>query len=263
MKTMILDNNLDNIKIYDSAGVDRIFIDLEILGKVARQGHLDTVISDHSIDDIYAVKSIINNSSLLVRVNPINSNSQQEIESVIEAGADIIMLPMFKTAGEVQSFIDYIDGRARTCLLIETSEALARIDDILEVPGIDEVHIGLNDLHLSLGLSFMFELLSGSLVEYLIEKLRLKGIPYGVGGISTIGTGTLSADVILKEHVRLGSTQVILSRAFKNHCKSLSSFNHELNMLQRSHSEALQLSHAELLENKLKLQCLVKDILKK
>ncbi len=25
MKTMILDNNLENIKIYDSAGVDRIF----------------------------------------------------------------------------------------------------------------------------------------------------------------------------------------------------------------------------------------------
>ncbi|WP_305461450.1 aldolase/citrate lyase family protein [Photobacterium leiognathi] len=72
----------------------------------------------------------------------------------LKAGADIIMLPMFKTAGEAQSFIDYIDGRARTCLLIETSEALARIDDILEVPGIDEVHIGLNDLHLSLGLSF-------------------------------------------------------------------------------------------------------------
>ncbi len=61
------------------------FIDLEILGKVTRQGHLDTVISDHSIDDIYAVKSIINNSFLLVRVNPINSNSQQEIENVIES----------------------------------------------------------------------------------------------------------------------------------------------------------------------------------
>lgn len=260
MKTMILDNNLENIKIYDSAGVDRIFIDLEILGKVARQGHLDTVISDHSIDDIYAVKSIINNSSLLVRVNPINSNSQKEIESVIEAGADIIMLPMFKTAGEVQSFINYIDGRVRTCLLIETSEALARIDDILDVSGIDEVHIGLNDLHLSLGLDFMFELISGTLVEYLVNKIKEKNIVYGIGGISTIGTGTLSADLILKEHVRLGSTQLILSREFKKHCVSLESFKLEIDKLHKAYTKALQLSEYELLDNKLRLKVIVRDI---
>ena len=39
MKTMILDNNPQNALIYEKAGVDRIFVDLEILGKEKRQGH--------------------------------------------------------------------------------------------------------------------------------------------------------------------------------------------------------------------------------
>jgi hypothetical protein len=79
MKTMILDNDIENIKIYDNSGVDRIFIDLEINGKQERQGHLDTVISSHSLEDIIKVKKILKNSELLVRVNPIYQNSAYEI----------------------------------------------------------------------------------------------------------------------------------------------------------------------------------------
>ena len=48
MITMILDNDIENIKIYDMSDTDRIFVDLEINGKQDRQGHLDTVISYHS-----------------------------------------------------------------------------------------------------------------------------------------------------------------------------------------------------------------------
>ena len=52
-----------------------------------------------------------------------------------------------------------VNKRVKTCLLLETSQALCRLDDILTLEGIDEIHIGLNDLHLSMGLDFMFELL--------------------------------------------------------------------------------------------------------
>lgn len=216
MNFMIIENDLELIKKYDSIGVDRIFIDLEILGKKERQGHLDTVISEHSIEDIKNIKPYLKNSKLLVRINPINMNSRLEIDTCIGYGADIIMLPMFKTKKEVETFISFVNKRAKVCLLIETTEALCRIDDILELNGIDEIHIGLNDLHLAMNLNFMFELLSGGIVDYLSNKIKNKNIPFGFGGIATLDSGMISGEMVLKEHIRLDSSIVILSRAFKN-----------------------------------------------
>ncbi|MCT7646451.1 HpcH/HpaI aldolase/citrate lyase family protein [Aliarcobacter butzleri] len=219
MNFMIIENDLELIKKYDSIGVDRIFIDLEILGKKERQGHLDTVISEHSIEDIKKIKPHLNNSKLLVRINPINMNSRLEIDTCIGYGADIIMLPMFKTKKEVETFISFVNKRAKVCLLLETTQALCRIDDILELNGIDEIHIGLNDLHLAMNLNFMFELLSGGIVDYLSNKIKNKNIPFGFGGIATLDSGMISGEMILKEHIRLNSSMVILSRAFKNAAK--------------------------------------------
>ena len=61
----------------------------------------------------------------------------------------------------------------------------------------------------------MFELLSDGLVEYIANKCNNVGMPFGFGGIARIGEGDLPSDNILGEHVRLGSTSVILSRTFK------------------------------------------------
>ena len=97
-----------------NAGVDRVMVDLEILGKQDRQGHLNSVISDHSLEDVGRIRSVLNFSKLLVRVNPINDQSKLEIDSVIECGADIIMLPMFKSTVEVETFIQLVNGRVKT-----------------------------------------------------------------------------------------------------------------------------------------------------
>ena len=40
-------------------------------------------------------------------------------------------------------------------------------------------------------------------------------MPFGFGGIARIGDGMLPAEKILAEHIRLGSSSVILSRTFK------------------------------------------------
>ena len=142
------------------------------------------------------------------------SISKEEIEAVISAGADVIMLPYFKARDEVENFIRCVDGRAITMILVETKEAAENIDDILEVPGIDEVHIGLNDLHLSYGMKFMFELLADGTVEKLCRKIADKGLKYGFGGIARVGYGVLPAEYIIGEHYHLGSTSAILSRGF-------------------------------------------------
>ena len=214
LQLMYITNKPEVAVLAQKAGVERIFVDLEINGKVERQGHLDTVISHHTLSDVIAIKKVLTTSKLLVRVNPIFEGSKQEIDTVIDAGADVIMLPMFTTAEEVEKFIRYVDGRARTCLLLETAPALARLDDILEVPGIDEIHVGLNDLHLSMHLDFIFELLGDGIVEYICSKIAAKHIPYGFGGIARVGLGMLPAEYIIAEHHRLGSQMAILSRSF-------------------------------------------------
>lgn len=59
----------------------------------------------------------------------------------------------------------------------------------MKLDGIDEIHIGLNDLHLSLGLTFVFELLANGVVESLCNKLRASSVTYGFGGIACLGQG--------------------------------------------------------------------------
>lgn len=217
---MYITNHPVTASIAQMAGVDRIWIDMEYIGKEDRQRGMNTVKSHHTIEDIYKIRPIVTSSQLLVRVNPIHNatkdycDSKEEIENTIRAGADVIMLPYFKNAYEVEQFIEYVDGRATTQLLLETKEAVDTLDDVLSISGIDEVHIGLNDLHLCYNQKFMFELLCDGTVERICSKVKQKGIKYGFGGIARVGYGILPAELIITEHYRLGSTAAILSRSF-------------------------------------------------
>ncbi len=216
LKLMYITNEPDVAEIVENAGVDRIWIDLEVNGKEERQKNMDTVKSKHNIHDVEKIKKVLKKADLIVRVNPIYEGSEKEIDSVIKQGADIVMLPFFKTVEEVQTFINLVNGRAKVCLLCETPEAVDKLEKILEVPGIDEIHIGLNDLHLGYHKKFMFELLADGTVEKICNQIKKKGIPYGFGGISRIGSGTLKAENIITEHYRLGSQIAIVSRGFCN-----------------------------------------------
>ncbi len=217
---MYITNNPAIAEIAEDAGVDRIWVDMEYIGKEERQGGMDTVKSRHTIADIRKIRNVVTTSELLVRVNPIHEASdrylgtEKEVEQTIAAGADVIMLPMFRTKAEVERFLQAVNGRTKTVLLFETAEAVENIDDILSLPGIDEVHIGLNDLHLSYKMKFMFELLCEGTVQRLCEKFKARGVKYGFGGIARVGLGMLPAEHIITEHYRLGSGAAILSRGF-------------------------------------------------
>lgn len=242
IKLMYITNNPTIAEIADSAGVDRVFIDLEVVGKAERQGAMDTVQSHHSISDIPIVKQKLRNSELLVRSNPIYNDSKNEINKIVTSGADIIMLPFFKTAEEVTHFVDYVGGRARTMLLFETKESVDCIDEILAIDGIDEYYIGLNDLHLSYGLDFMFQLLADGTVDNIVTKFKATGKPYGFGGIAKLGGGLLPAEHVIAEHYRLGSTIGILSRSFCN-CDKVSDKNIILSLFDNGVSEIRTLEY--------------------
>lgn len=222
LKLMYITNSCEVALIAENAGVNRIFVDMEYIGKSLRQGGMDTVQSNHTLEDVKKISSVLTKAELLVRINPIHeatseyTSSKEEIDGAIESGAQILMLPYFKTTKEVETFINLVGGRVKTMLLVETPEAVEIIDDILEIKGIDEIFIGLNDLSLGYGKKFMFELLSDGTVERLIEKFKAKNMFYGFGGLASLNGGLLPGHMVMKEHYRLGSQCVILSRSFCN-----------------------------------------------
>lgn len=253
IKLMYLTADPEAAKTAEVSGVDRIFLDLEVLGKFERQGHLDTVVSHSSLEDIKKIREVINKSQLLVRCNPMHEGLKAEIDRIIREGADIIMFPFFKTALEVKKFLEYVDGRVPTVLLFETAEAVENVEEILSLEGISEVYIGLNDLHLSYKMKFMFELLADGTVERLCEKFKAKGLPYGFGGIAKIGEGLLKSEYVIGEHKRLGSTCAILSRTFRHEVsgsRPVEDTTREISALRRRENEVSTWIPQEFEENR-------------
>jgi hypothetical protein len=266
MKLMYLTSDPEAAKTAEISGVDRIFLDLEILGKFERQGHLDTVVSRSSLDDVAKLRKVISKAELLVRCNPVHKGLKAEIDRIINDGADLIMLPYFKTVEEVKTFLQCVDRRVPTILLFETKEAVEKADEILELQGIDDVYIGLNDLHLSYGMKFMFELLADGTVEKLCRKFRAKGLPYGFGGIAKISEGQLPSEYIIGEHKRLGSTAAILSRTFRNEVSTsrpVENLSREIALLRRREKEINFWNEDDFKENRQLVLKGVQAVLKK
>ncbi len=182
----------------DLAGVNRIGIDLERLGKAERQAGKDSWVSHHTLEDLANIRPSVLRAQLFARVNPIHRGTQSEIESALELGAAVLMLPNFHSTSEVQNFIDAVRGRAWTIVLIESTAALTRIRDILAIPGIDEVMIGLNDLHIQLRVSNHFEVLASPLLDMVKCEVRRAGLSWSIGGVGRVGDFSLPvpADLI-------------------------------------------------------------------
>ncbi len=268
MKTILITNQVEIASYAQSSGIDIIMVDLEILGKRERQNNLDTFITDHKLSDLQVIRECLTESKMLVRINPINKNSKKEIDSVIEHKPDYIMLPMFNLPSEVDYFLKCVNGRSKTILLFETVGSVCNVEDILSINGLDLAYVGLNDLSLELKLDFLFELLSGGVVEYLSKKFKEHNINFGFGGISRIDSGTLDPKLILSEHVRIGSQYVILSRSFHNNSKNLFELKDKIDLkseikkikdLYRQYSDS---SSSSLEKNKFQLVSEVNRIIK-
>ncbi len=114
-------------------------------------------------------------------------NSVENIKRVLDTGAYGVIVPMVNTRGEAEAVVAaarYAPDGSRSIgglfhahnfatdpatyyedandqilvvVMIETAQAVANVDEILSVPGIDACFIGPNDLHKSLGLPPVFE----------------------------------------------------------------------------------------------------------
>jgi hypothetical protein len=148
---------------------------------------------------------------------------------VLEQGADLLMLPMFTGGEQLRAFSVLVAGRAPIVPLMETAAALESVSAWAGTPGVEEIFVGLNDLHVSLGCRFMFEPLADGSVERVAQVAQAHGLRFGFGGIARLDEGLLPGRDVLAEHLRLGSGSVILSRTF--HRDSAMDFEREINAL--------------------------------
>ncbi len=218
LKTIIITNDPSIAADAEAAGVSRIMVDLEIMGKKERQASRNTFITTHTKEDIAPVRAVLKTAELMVRINPWHNGSLEEIEEAITRGAQRIMLPMIESVDDFRRFSAAVAGRVRILPLVENAYSMEQLDDILQTPHVDEVYFGLNDLHLSLGHTFLFEPLALGMLDTMAATAKAQNIPFGFGGMAMIGQGELPAEMILGEHVRLGSSCVILSSRF---CKDI------------------------------------------
>lgn len=199
----------------EKAGVDIIFYDLELNGKEERQKNYDTLISHNTFEGIKYVKKVLNRCKLLVRINSLYEKSIDEINTAIESGADIIMVPMIKNSDECNHILKLINGRCQFIPLLETKEAIENLESISKIKGIDTFYIGLNDLHLSMHYKFMFEPLENGLLTFCANVFKKNNKNFGFGGLARFGKGIIDAKLILSEHYFFKSNFVILSREFR------------------------------------------------
>lgn len=159
--------------------IDGIIVDLEHKDKNRRQLQFDTQITEHELSDLYTVAKS-NPKNLICRINGPKYWTLDEINGVIESGANEILAPMIKNKEEVDWPLEQIDGRVELGLMIETVEAIDMLPEINELP-VKRVYVGLNDLAIQEKRQNIFSPLADGRVAKIRETTKAL---FGVAGLT-------------------------------------------------------------------------------
>lgn len=195
-----------------AAGADRVVVDLESSGKVGRQGEA-TAIHGHTMEDAFLV-SVFCPARTFVRVDSDPGLALDQTARVIKGGAAGVILPMYRTVAEVRAVRKAAGKSARVVALAETVDALASMEELSASKAADEVHFGLRDLSLELGLPFMFQAMVHPLLMEAASILRFAGPPFRIGGIAPPGKGLIDPLILAAAHGAMGSSGAFMSRDF-------------------------------------------------
>ena len=200
----------------DAAGVDRIGVDLEARGKAARQVGRGTWMSPHVESDLSRLRSVLRTAQLFVRIDPLGPDSRDQVERVLRQGVQVMMVPMVEDPAALADLAAAVAGRARIVALIETAAGVDRVGELAALPGVDELHLGINDLSFSLGLENRFAVLTHDASAAVADAARAAQKPLGIGGIGRAHDDRLPvpADLVYAQLPRLGATATLLGRSF-------------------------------------------------
>jgi HpcH/HpaI aldolase/citrate lyase family protein len=247
----------------DRAGIDRVGIDIERLGKAERQRGLGTWISPHRTEALDDVGAELSSAALFARVNPLHAGSAREVGDVLSRGAQVVMLPMVATVEEAREFVRLVDGAAVVVLLVEQIVALRRIDELAAVDGVDELHIGLNDLALSLGVRNRWLALAGDLAVDAGAAVHAAGKRFGLGAIGRAGDSGLPVPpgLVYAEYARTGANSALVSRSFFRSdedvdlAREIALARDELDAWTRCSAGELAAAHGELVRCAAQAEC--------
>ena len=228
MKLILITNNPKVASYATECGVGRIMVDTETLGKKARQFNVNAVFNSHSINDVMDIKDTCD-AEIICRINPINSHTGLEIERVIDAGADYLMVPMIKDEIDIKTILSFTNDNIKFIPLLETSSSIIRLKEIVSIDGVSELYFGLNDLSIDMKLTFLHEVTSSRLMRFCSDIICEK-VPFGFGGVAKLGKGHIPADLILSEHFLAKSSRVILGRAFHSNSITINDFKNNTNL---------------------------------
>jgi hypothetical protein len=193
-----------------AAGAAGIVVDWERRGKARRQLGEDTQINADTPEDLARMRAATD-GRLLCRINGFGPWTGGEVDQAIGCGADEILLPMVRTADQVDRTLDLVAGRCGLGILIETQHAVGRAAELARRP-LSRVYLGLNDLRIDRRSEQLFR----PLVDGTVDDVRAAvAHPFGVGGLTLPEGGfPVPSGLLAAELVRLGAEFTFLRRSF-------------------------------------------------
>jgi hypothetical protein len=192
------------------AGAAGLVVDWEVRGKHRRQAGADTEVNAHTALDLGRVRAATD-GRILCRVNAVGPWTADEVERAVGLGADEVLLPMVRHPDEVDRALELVDGRVGVGILVETVDAVRRVDALAARP-LSRIYVGLNDLMIDRGRSVVFE----PLVDGTVAALRSRvALPFGVAGLTVPDGGhPVPSRLLAGELARIDASFTFLRRSF-------------------------------------------------
>ncbi len=193
------------------AGVDGIVVDWERIGKEDRQRGYDTQIGTDTLEDLHRVRAATS-ARVLCRINAFGPSTQSEIKAAAEAGADEILLPMVRSAEQVERVLEWSGGHVGVGVLVETMDALDHAEVLAHLP-LTRVYVGLHDLAIDRDTPNPFRAVADGIVEHL--RQTFVSVPFGFAGLTLPDRGfPIPCRLLIAEMARLDCRFSFLRRSF-------------------------------------------------
>jgi 2-keto-3-deoxy-L-rhamnonate aldolase RhmA len=191
-------------------GVAGVVVDWERVGKRHRQTGADTQIGEDTAEDLQRVRGLTS-ARILCRIDNTPDLLNAQVDAAIELGADEVLLPMVRSAAEVEALLARSDGRCGVGILVETQDAIDDLHAIAALP-LARVYVGLNDLAIERGATNIFD----ALVDGTVDEIRAHlDVPVGVAGLTLVDCGApIPCLLLIGELARLDCSFSFLRRSY-------------------------------------------------
>ena len=216
IELVLFENDASAASACITAGISSFLVDTELMGKDFRQLGFNTEIRPGTFRDLEGVAAIPG-ATAWCRINRFGSHTGAEVNSAIDAGAGVVLLPMADSEREIEEFLDLLDGRCRAAIMVETVTSAANATGFAHLP-LDYIFFGMNDFAISRGGGSIFRALADGSVERVRQSLP--DLNFGVGGLTDIHLGSpIPSARLLEEMERLGCAFTFLRRSFRRDSK--------------------------------------------